>query len=264
MTAVGRILMCLAAMIASLMATDLSVIDPMNQLNIAEDINNKTEICNLLKQKKLSDYKIVYLLEGHDENNANYFKNKMISLEKKDIALNIKQFIISSSDVDNESFLLCLKTIKSQQMRISDSSKAEIDEILSELSADDKRIIIIFENAISNYLYNARIMASDDIVLKDNKDANPSNVKEILEHNEEQEPLKKAITNEEINKDTPNNNKTLGADENKINIHPQGLMGVSLSVVFILLLIVYYNLILQAGNFNDKFMKEKLPQGKEY
>lgn len=57
-------------------------------------------------------------------------------------------------------------------------------------------------------------------------------------------------------------NTTKGAKQ--INLGYSGLVGVLFMIVFFLILIVFFNLILQTGDFNYKFVKEKMPLGKEY
>lgn len=49
-----------------------------------------------------------------------------------------------------------------------------------------------------------------------------------------------------------------------INLGYSGFVGVLFMIVFFLILIVFFNLILQTGDFNYKFIKEKMPLGKEY
>jgi hypothetical protein len=49
-----------------------------------------------------------------------------------------------------------------------------------------------------------------------------------------------------------------------INLGHTGFIGILFMIVFFLVLIIFFNLILQSGDFNYKFVKEKMPLGKEY
>lgn len=54
------------------------------------------------------------------------------------------------------------------------------------------------------------------------------------------------------------------ATKNNINLYPNGLFGVVLIVVFLLIVGMTFVLILNTGDFNPKFVKERMPLGREY
>lgn len=60
--------------------------------------------------------------------------------------------------------------------------------------------------------------------------------------------------------------ENLGEDskKNNINLYPNGLFGIVLIVVFLLIVSMTFVLILNTGDFNPKFVKERMPLGREY
>ena len=52
--------------------------------------------------------------------------------------------------------------------------------------------------------------------------------------------------------------------KNNINLYPNGLFGVALIITFLLIVSITFVLILNTGNFNPKFVKERMPLGREY
>lgn len=250
MTAVGRFYICLAAMIATSLATNLTVIDPMNQIDIGSRIHKKTDFCNMLKKDNINDFQLIYMVEGSNQENVTYFQDKLKNIQDKGADLHVKQYIINNSDIDDQSFLLCLKTIKIQQINIDVSTKAQIDEVLSNNTKNNTKTIVIFENAVNKFSFEARIMSTEEDKEEhadhenDGHDGNPKN--------EDGDEAKKSKVGAE------------GADNVQINISPEGVMGIGLGVAFILILVVYFGLLMQSADFNPKFIKEKLPQGKEY
>ena len=52
--------------------------------------------------------------------------------------------------------------------------------------------------------------------------------------------------------------------KNNINLYPNGLFGVTLIIVFLLVVSLTFVMILNTGDFNPKFVKERMPLGREY
>lgn len=49
-----------------------------------------------------------------------------------------------------------------------------------------------------------------------------------------------------------------------INLGPQGLFGIVLIILLAITLLFYFSMIESTGDFNIKYVKEKMPLGKEY
>ena len=66
-------------------------------------------------------------------------------------------------------------------------------------------------------------------------------------------------------KTTLGENLGLGdSTKNNINLYPNGLFGVALIITFLLIVSITFVLILNTGDFNPKFVKERMPLGREY
>ena len=266
MTAVARTFICLAAMITANYAINLTVVDPMDQVDITTSIHTKTDFCNALKKSNIEDFRIIYMVEESNEDNVNYFNTKLKEAEEKGIDLHTKQFVIKNNSDDSKSFLLCLQTVKSQLLKIDNLSKSQIDEIFAIHTEDDKKMIVIFEDATSgNFDYEARIMADEDEPVADHNPAQ-SEDQEINNEGDHSEEEHQEIDSSNHSDDKVGENKVTSnnAEQAKINLSPAGLMGVAIGFAFVLILVIYFNLLMQSGDFNPKFIKEKLPQGKEY
>ena len=57
---------------------------------------------------------------------------------------------------------------------------------------------------------------------------------------------------------------TTDSTKNNINLYPNGLFGVVLIIVFLLIVSMTFVMILNTGDFNPKFVKERMPLGREY
>lgn len=250
----------LATLVAVHQTTNLIVVDPSNQIDMTADIHNKTDICNALKRKDLASLSFFYIVEKTSEESVSYFHKKLASMNREGTDLHVKQFIIKNSQMDTDSFALCLQTVKNSPVTISGASNSEIDEVLANNTSSNSNSIILFEDATSgSFEYRARIMSEKHDA--DQHDGNSHedhvDVNQELFGNEDKEDDQEAHP-----EDKPNISKE--NKQSKINLGPSGLMGVALAVTFILVLIIYFNLMLSSANFNPKFIKEKLPQGREY
>lgn len=242
MTGVTIIYTLMAMLIGNGLTANLTILDPADQIQLDSSIHNKTDFCNSLKLKDLPDYELIYIVENTSDENVIYFQNKVKAMEAKGIDMHAKQFITKGCKLDNESFLLCLKTLKSPKVSIENSDKSEIDGLFAK---GEKNVIVLFEDATEGiFEYQARIMTvKEDVVAnKQVKDASDASNTEII--------------GDKVGK--------LGEGDVKINISPEGVMGVGLGLAFVLILIAYFGLMIQSADFNPKFVKEKLPQGKEY
>lgn len=52
--------------------------------------------------------------------------------------------------------------------------------------------------------------------------------------------------------------------KNNINLYPNGLFGVGFIILFLLIVSMTFVMILNTGDFNPKFVKERMPLGREY
>ncbi len=77
-------------------------------------------------------------------------------------------------------------------------------------------------------------------------------------------------TTQEVITDNVNRDKIKNFAQTKattgtpIYLGSNGLLGIGLIVAMALICFVYFGLILNVGDFNDKWSKEKMPLGKEY
>lgn len=252
----SRILAMTALLAKILIAANITVVDPNSIIQLDGVVHNKTDLCNALKLKDLSDISVTYVVEKVDESNIDFFNMKVKEASDDGFDLHLKQFIVKSCNMDDTSFLLCLKTIESKKLSIIDSDKAKIEQIFD---PSPKNSIILFEDATSNnFTFEARVLAEED------KDATLNAHTNAEAKSDPIDPHNDIELSEEERAAKDNAAKAAAADQVNINIRPEGVMGVGLAIAFILILIVYFGLMMNSADFNPKFIKEKLPQGKEY
>ena len=256
----SRIIALTALLANFLIAANITVVDPNSIVQLDGVVHNKTDLCNALKLKDLSDITVVYAVEKVDESNIDFFNKKVKEAGDEGYDLHLKQFIVKSCNLDDKSFLLCLQTIESKKLSIIDSDKAKIGQIFD---PSPKNSIILFEDATSNnFVFEARVLAGEHKSAPLNAKANANDKSDPVDPHDNVELSDEEKTGAETSGTAKATNDN--GEQVNINISPEGVMGVGLGVAFVLILVVYFGLMMNSADFNPKFIKEKLPQGKEY
>lgn len=152
-----RLLSIIALLSNFVVSANITVLDANNIVQLDSDVHNKTDLCNELKLRDLSTFDIVYVLESVNDDNVEYFNEKINEAEAQGNKLNVKQLILKSSDIDNESFSLCMDTLKVKSFSSIKSEKSNIEQIF-----DNKlqNTIVLFEDATANnFMMEARVLA---------------------------------------------------------------------------------------------------------
>ena len=205
----------------------------INVLHLDEDYNfpdllhTKTELCNTLKQKQTESVGVIFIRSAANTQDQILFNQEVKTGEEYGIEYKIKTYEVDSTDVDEQSFLLCIRSLKSAYLTIEPFSPDNLSEAFNKLNDSEESVLFIYEESdVEGHLFAARILSTEDDV-----------------------------------KDTPTKGTT---EKNAINLRPSGLLGIGVIILFILVLLVFFNLLVNTADFNPRFVKEKMPLGKEY
>lgn len=256
-----RVFAAIALLLGVSMCTNITLLDPSKIVQLDSTIRNKTDLCNELKSKRLSKLDVMYIVESNNEDNVAYFNKKVAEAQANDVQLNPMQFILQNSKQDDSSFLVCLQTLKSHKLSVFAYEQSKIEQIFA---GSPHNTIIMFEDATAaNFMLAARVLAhkTGDVAVHANKNVNGVDPTDPFKENSIDTEAEGYDAKDE---DSHNVVQASAATVGKISIGPEGVMGIALALTFILVLIAYFSLMLQSADFNPKFIKEKLPQGKEY
>lgn len=243
-------LLTITTMVAT--AANLNLLHPNIDLALPDNLPTKTELCNHLKQINMEKISLIYIQSTPNPQNKDLFLKQVKEGEDCGVKYNKRDYLFDTQQLDEQSFLVCMKTLRSSSLKLESFSQDNLEAAFIGLNNSEEVVILIYdENDDNQFFFEERILASetDKEIAVDGNGTNSEVDKDV---------------NTEVAEDKNKKDKPVGAGKNKINIGPSGLLGVGVMVIFILVLFVFFNLLADTGDFNVKFVKEKMPLGKEY